>query len=253
MKLENKIVLVTGASKGVGKAIALRFCDEGAKVLLASRNIASLTEISDQINSRGGHSLAISMDVTDSISVQHAVDCAVETFGRLDILVNNAGMTMTMPTAELSPDQWRIAMETNLFGVFYGCHSAGQQMIKQGGGCIINISSIFGQNAAPMRAAYCTSKSGVNMLTKVLAAEWAKKQIRVNAIAPGYIRTELVQNLIDRQVFSLEDIEKRTPQGRIGRVDDIAEAAVFVASDASSFMTGAILTIDGGWSAHGYL
>jgi 3-oxoacyl-[acyl-carrier protein] reductase len=253
MKLENKIALVTGASKGLGKAIALRYCAEGATVLLASRNKASLAEISDQINSSGGYALAVSMDVTDPVSVQQAVDHAVENFGRLDIMVNNAGISMIVPTVELSPDQWRATMETNLFGVFYGCRSAGQQMIKQGGGCIINMSSILGQNAAPMRAAYSTSKSAVNMLTKVLAIEWAKEKIRVNAIAPGYIRTEMVQKSIDQDLFSLKEIEKRTPLGRMGNVGDIAEAALFVASDAASFMTGEIMTIDGGWTAYGYL
>jgi NAD(P)-dependent dehydrogenase (short-subunit alcohol dehydrogenase family) len=253
MKLKNRIALTTGASKGLGKAIALRFSAEGATVLLASRNISSLTEISDQINSSGGRALAIAMDVTDPVSVQQAVDCTVENFGRLDIMVNNAGISMIVPTVELSTDQWRKAMETNLFGVFYGCRSAGQQMIKQGSGCIINISSILGQNAAPMRAAYSTSKAAVNMLTKVLAIEWAKNKIRVNAIAPGYIRTEMVQKSIDRDLFSPKEIENRTPLGHMGNADDIAAAALFVASDEASFMTGEILTIDGGWTAYGYI
>lgn len=253
MKLKNKIALVTGASKGLGKAIALRLSTEGATVLLASRNIASLTELSDQINNCGGRTLAISMNVTDPASVQRAVDSAVKNFGRLDIMVNNAGISMIVPTVELSTDQWCLAMETNLFGVFYGCRSAGQQMIKQGSGCIINISSILGQNAAPMRAAYSTSKAAVNMLTKVLAIEWAKEKIRVNAIAPGYIHTEMVQKSMDKDLFSDEMIKKRTPMGRLGSVEDIAEAALFVASDAASFMTGEILTIDGGWTAYGYV
>ncbi len=253
MKLENKIALVTGASKGMGKAIALRFCSEGAAVVLASRSIDTLVNISEKINNSGGRSLAVAMDVTDPESVQHAVDLTVETFGRLDIMVNNAGVTMTLPTLDLTPEQWRQAVETDLFGVFYGCQSAGRQMTKQGGGGIINISSIFGRNAAPMRAAYCASKAAVDMLTKVMAAEWAENHVRVNAIAPGYIRTELVEDLINRKVFALEDIERRTPQGRLGTVDDIAEAAVFAASDAASFMTGTILTMDGGWSAYGYL
>ncbi len=253
MKLKNKIVLVTGASKGLGKAIALRFSAEGATVLLTGRNIGSLKEISEYITSGGGNALAVSVDVTDPASVQKAVDSAVENFGRLDIMVNNAGISMIVPTVELSNDQWCNAMETNLFGVFYGCRSAGQQMIKQGSGCIINISSILGQNAAPMRAAYSTSKAAVNMLTKVLAIEWAKDKIRVNAIAPGYIRTEMVQKSIDRDLFSPNEIEKRTPMGHMGNADDIASAALFAASDEASFMTGEILTIDGGWTAYGYI
>ncbi len=253
MKLQNKIALVTGASKGLGKAIALRFSQEGATVLLAGRDINSLAEVSDQINNSGGRALAISVDVTDPVSVQQAVDSAVENFDRLDIMVNNAGISMIVPTVELSTDQWRKALETNLFGVFYGCRSAGRQMIKQGGGCIINMSSILGQNAAPMRAAYSTSKAAVNMLTKVLAVEWAKEKIRVNAIAPGYIRTEMVQKSIDLDLFSFKEIEKRTPLGHLGNADDIAAAALFAASDEASFMTGEILTIDGGWTAYGYI
>ncbi len=253
MKLQNKIALVTGASKGLGKAIALRFCTEGATVLLASRNMSSLRELSGRINNSGGHALPISVDVTDPVSVQQAVDSAVENFGRLDIMVNNAGISMIVPTVELSTDQWRNAMETNLFGVFYGCRAAGRQMIKQGSGCIINVSSILGQNAAPMRAAYSTSKAAVNMLTKVLAIEWAKEKIRVNAIAPGYICTEMVQKSMDQKLFSSMEIEKRTPLGRLGNADDIAAAALFVASDEASFMTGEILTIDGGWTAYGYV
>jgi len=251
--LRDKIALITGASKGMGKEIALQFCEEGATVVFASRSAERLRVLSDQVNEKGGNAFAVSMDVTDPVSVQNAVDRTVQEFGRLDIMVNNAGVTMTLPSTDLTVAQWRRAVETDLFGVFYGCQSAGRQMIAQRGGCIINVSSIFGRNAAPMRAAYCSSKAAVDMLTRVLAVEWAEHHVRVNAIAPGYVRTELVQDLIERKVFALEDIEKRTPQRRIGEVDDIAQAAVFVASDAASFMTGSILTIDGGWSAYGYL
>jgi NAD(P)-dependent dehydrogenase (short-subunit alcohol dehydrogenase family) len=168
-------------------------------------------------------------------------------------MVNNAGISMAHPSEDLSPEEWTRAVETDLFGVFYGCQSAARQMMRQGGGCIINITSVYGLVAAPMRAAYCASKAGANILTKVLAIEWASKKIRVNAIAPGYIRTELVQDLIDQGILPVGAIEKRTPQGRIGEVEDVVGLAVYLASDEASLMTGSIVNIDGGWTAYGYL
>jgi len=253
MKLKNKVAIITGASKGIGKGIAIAYAEEGATVVLASRSMDLLSAIADGINRNGGQALAMEVDVRRSKSIQAVVDRTVEKFKRVDIIVNNAGISMAYPSDDLAPEDWIRAVETDLFGVFYGCQSAGRQMIAQGGGCIINITSIYGIVAAPMRAAYCASKAAGNMLTKVLAAEWASKQIRVNAIAPGYIRTELVQGVIDKGILPVDAIEKRTPQGRIGEVKDVLGAALFLASDAASFITGSILTIDGGWTAYGYL
>ena len=253
MKLNNKVAIITGASKGIGKGIAIRYAREGAKVVVASRSMDLLSTIADEINSKGGKALALKVDVRRSESMQGVVDKAVEKFGRLDIMVNNAGISMAHPSEELTPEDWTRAVETDLFGVFYGCQSAGRQMIQQGGGCIINITSIYGIVAAPMRAAYCASKAAGNMLTKLLASEWAAKKIRVNAIAPGYIRTELVQGVIDKGILPVDAIEKRTPQGRIGEVEDVLGAAVYLASEEASFVTGSILTVDGGWTAYGYL
>lgn len=253
MKLKNKIALVTGASKGIGKAIALQFSLEGAAVALASRNIQSLTSVSEEINQIGGHSIVIPLDVSDPESIQQGIDKTVAHYGRLDIMVNNAGISMTVPSLEMTPEQWRLAVETNLSGVFFGCQAAARQMIKQNKGCIVNISSIFSKNAAPMRAPYCASKAGVDMLTQVLAAEWARYNIRVNAIAPGYVYTDLVKELIEKEVFDTKALKKRTPQNRLGEVDDIANAALFVSCDKSDFMTGSILVVDGGWSAYGYV
>ena len=253
MKLNNKVALITGASKGIGKGIAIRFAHEGAAVILASRSMDLLSAIAAEINNEGGQALALKVDVRNSESVQRVVDKAVEKFDRLDIMVNNAGISMVHPSEDLAPQDWTRALETDLFGVFYGCQSAARQMMKQGGGCIINITSIYGLVAAPMRAAYCASKAAGNMLTKLLASEWAVKKIRVNAIAPGYIRTELVQGVIDQGFLPVDAIEKRTPQGRIGEVDDVLGAAVFLASEEAAYITGAILTVDGGWTAYGYL
>ena len=253
MKLKNKVAVITGASKGIGKGIAERYSQEGAKVVLASRSMDRLSAISDEINGKGGKSLALTVDVRQSESVQAMIDKTVKEFGRIDIMVNNAGISMASPSEELAPDDWSRALETDLFGVFYGCQSAGRQMIRQGGGCIINITSMYGLVAAPMRAAYCASKAAGNMLTKVLASEWASKKIRVNAIAPGYVRTEMIQELLEKGVLPINAIEKRTPQGRMGEVEDILGLAVFLASDEASYITGSIMTVDGGWTAHGYL
>jgi len=253
MKLQDKVALITGASKGIGKGIALRYAQEGATVVLASRSMDLLSMTADEIKSRGGNALAQEVDVRSSDSIQIAVDRTVAQFGRLDIMVNNAGISMAHPSEDLAPEDWTRAVETDLFGVFYGCQSAARQMMKQAGGCIINITSIYGLVAAPMRAAYCASKAAGNMLTKVLASEWAAKKIRVNAIAPGYIRTELVQGVIDKGLLPVGAIEKRTPQGRMGEVEDVLGAAVFLAGDEADYVTGSILTVDGGWTAHGYL
>jgi NAD(P)-dependent dehydrogenase (short-subunit alcohol dehydrogenase family) len=253
MRLEKRVAIVTGASKGIGKAIANRYAQEGAKVVLASRSMDLLSKIAEEIGASGGEASAFQVDVRRPESVQELVDKAVESYGRLDIMVNNAGISMASPSESLSPEDWTSALETDLFGVFYGCQSAARQMMKQGGGSIINITSAYGVVAAPMRAAYCASKAGANHLTKVLAIEWAAKNIRVNAIAPGYVRTELVQGVIDRGVLPLEAIEKRTPQGRIGEVEDLLGLAVYMAADESAFMTGSVVSIDGGWTAYGYL
>jgi len=253
MKLRNKIALITGASKGIGKGIAIRYAQEGATVVLGSRSMDLLSAIAEEIRGAGGQALALSLNVRKPESVQQVVDETVEQYGRLDIMVNNAGISMAHPSEDLSPEDWARAVETDLFGVFYGCQAAARQMIKQSeGGCIINITSVYGIVAAPMRAAYCASKAGANMLTKVLAIEWADKNIRVNAIAPGYIRTELVQGVIDKGMLPVGAIERRTPQRRIGEVEDILGAAVYLASNEASFVTGSILTIDGGWTAYGY-
>lgn len=253
MKIENKVAIVTGASKGIGKAIATRFAREGASLVVASRSRDALEKVVHEIKSTGGEALVVTVNVRNADSIDELVKKTVSHYGRLDLLVNNAGITMGGASEELSPEDWRTAMETDLFGVFFACQAAARVMIPQGGGNIINISSVNGILAAPRRAAYCSSKAGVNALTKVLAIEWADRNIRVNAIAPGYVRTELVQDVIDKGAISMDAILRRTPQHRIGEVEDIAGLAVYMASDESSYMTGSIVTIDGGWTAYGYL
>jgi NAD(P)-dependent dehydrogenase (short-subunit alcohol dehydrogenase family) len=253
MRLEKKVAIVTGASKGIGKGIAISYAREGAKVVVASRSPDLLAAVVEEIKASGGEALALSLDVRSPQSVQSVIDNTVKAYGRLDVMVNNAGISMVKPSEDLAPEDWTRALETDLFGVFYGCQSAARQMMKQGGGSIINVTSAYGIVAIPMRAAYCASKAGANHLTKVLAVEWAGKNIRVNAIAPGYVRTELVQDVIDRGHIPLEAIKRRTPQGRMGEVEDLVGLAVYMASDESAFMTGSVVSIDGGWTAYGYI
>lgn len=254
MRLKNKIAIITGAGKGIGKGIAVRYAQEGAKVVLAEINFESALVVAEEIKKMGGEALALKTDVSSSKDTEEMARKTVEKYGRLDIMVNNAGISQVFPSVDLTPDDWGRAVKIDLFGVFYGCQCAAKQMISQGdGGCIINVTSIYGIVAAPMRAAYCTSKAGANMLTKLLASEWADKKIRVNAIAPGYIRTEFVQEIIDKGMLPVGAIEKRTPQGCMGEVKDVVGAAVYLASDEASFVTGSILTVDGGWTAYGYL
>jgi 3-oxoacyl-[acyl-carrier protein] reductase len=254
MKLKGKVAIITGASRGIGKGIAVRYAEEGASVVVASRSMALLKKVVEEIRHKGGRALAIDLDVTEYESIEAVMSKTVAEFGRLDIMVNNAGISMAKPSEELSPRDWQRALETDLSGVFYGCQCAAKEMIRQGeGGCIINITSVYGLVAAPGRAAYCSSKAAANMLTKVLAIEWAKNKIRVNAIAPGYFRTEMVQGVIDSGMLPLGAIEKRTPLGRIGEVPEILGLAVYLAGDESAYMTGSIINIDGGWEAYGFL
>jgi 3-oxoacyl-[acyl-carrier protein] reductase len=254
MKLSGKVAIVTGASRGIGKGIAVRYAEEGAAVVLASRSRDLLQATAADIQGKGGRALALDLDVTRPESVEATVAETVRQFGGLDIMVNNAGISMAKPSEALSPQEWHRALETDLSGVFFGCQAAAREMIRRGtGGCIINITSVYGLVAAPGRAAYCSSKAAANMLTKVLAIEWAQKKIRVNAIAPGYFRTELVQGVIDSGMLPIGAIEKRTPVGRIGEVPELLGLAVYLASDESAYMTGSIVNIDGGWEAYGYL
>ena len=252
MKLEGKVALITGASKGIGAGIAKRYAKEGAAVILASRSMELLLKVEQEIRDEGSEATTIFMDVTKSDSVNKAVSKAIKKYGRLDVMVNNAGIAMTHPSVSLSDENWKIAIETDLFGIFFGCRAAGKEMMKQGGGSIINITSMWGISASPNRLAYCVSKAAGNMLTKVLATEWAKENIRVNAIAPGYIQTEMVQDVIDKGMLDIEFIEKRTPRGSIGKIEEILPIAVYLASDDASFTTGSVIVVDGGWTANGY-
>ena len=254
MRLKDKVAIVTGASRGIGKGIAKRYSEEGAKVVLASRNRELNNNLANEMTSKGKEALVVQTDVTDVQSVRNMVDDTVKRFGRVDILVNNAGMGMVQPSEQLSPEDWLKVINTNLNSVFYCSQAAAKQMIQQKeGGKILNIASGFGLVAAPMRAAYCTTKAGCIMLTKALGIEWAKYKINVNALAPGWTRTDMVQRFIDRGIMDEAALQKRTPIGRIAEVEDLLGMAVVLVSDDANFMVGETVSVDGGFAAYGYL
>ena len=255
LKLENKVVFITGAASGIGLSMAYAFAANGAKLILLDLNAEALKQVKQALADvlPEVEVKTFTAAVNDEEAVNLAVAQSVEHFGTIDVLVNNAGVSMNQPTLELSGESWRRAMDINDNGVFYCAQAVGRQMIAQGFGNILNVSSMYGVVAAPERAAYCTSKAAVAMLTKSLAIEWAPLGLRVNAIAPGYVKTALVEELIAKGRMDLEALIKRTPIGRLGQADEIASITLFLASEHASFINGHIVVADGGWSSYSYI
>jgi len=256
MLLENRVAIVTGGAKGMGRAISERFAKEGAKVTIADVDMAAAEETLEAIKAAGGQGLAVKCDVSKSDQVKGMVEATVAAFGKLDILVNNAGYT---DRSGLRHDQgsfklMRSIIELDLLATINGCRLAGKQMLAQGtGGVMINISSILGRVGSEFRAAsYHAAKGGVDSLTRVLALEYAREGIRVNAIAPSYFDgTELMDKVFEATPATREHSISRTPMGRLGQPSDLEGAIVYLASDAARFVTGHILYVDGGWTAGG--
>jgi 3-oxoacyl-[acyl-carrier protein] reductase len=246
--ISGQTAIVTGASKGIGKAIAERFVDEGANVVVNSRSQKRADEAAADIASDGS-TVGIAADVSDYDEVEALVDGAVEEFGSADIMVNNAGITNIGPAEELTPEEWREVIDVDLNGVFFGSQVAGQQMIEQGdSSAILNISSMMGDMGFKMRSPYCAAKGGVNNLTQTLAVEWADYDISVNALAPGFIYTDITDQTQDSAGYTDEDVRKRTPMNRYGSLDEMTECALFLVSH-DNYVTGEILNADGGFSA----
>jgi len=243
---------VTGASRGLGKAIALELADAGARVACVATRAENAAEIVSAITQKGGEAIALGCRVESGAEVTRTFARLEHEFGAVDILVNNAGVTYPELTLEMTEENWDLHMNVNAKSVFLCAQAAARQMQAHGGGCIINIGSILGRNAFPATLGYCASKAAVDHMTRVMAIEWARYGIRVNCIAPGYVRTDLIDRLAEEGKLTLRDLEKRTPQRRLGTGADIAKAVRYVASDDASFMTGEVLVIDGGWTAFGY-
>jgi NAD(P)-dependent dehydrogenase (short-subunit alcohol dehydrogenase family) len=245
--LAGRHVLVTGGCSGIGLAIVAALKAAGAGVAVFDRTIP------DEFASTHSDVICIKGDVTDPARVRDGFGEAAAALGGLDCVVVNAGVSQNRPTLDLSFEDWRRVMSVNLDGAFLSCHEAGRRMAETGGGCIVLTASMYGLVAAPERLGYCVSKSGVVMMTKALAIEWASLGIRVNAIAPGYVLTPFVEELVEQGRLDLPKLEKRTPMGRLIQPDEVADAACFLMSDRARAITGHIVAIDGGWSAYGYI
>lgn len=251
MRLKDKVAIVTGSSRGIGRGIARSLAKEGAIAIINSRSLDRAEVVAEEILEEGGQAFPIAADVTDRKAVETMVEEVAKRFKRIDILVNNAGITFIRPSEDLTEEEWDRAVATDLKAYFLCSQAVGKTMIKNGGGRIINITSILAERALPQRLAYCVSKAGANMLTMVLALEWARYNIRVNAVMPGFVATELVPKDIDKRIFDREAIIKKNPLQRLARVEDVGDAAVFLASQESDYITGTCLRVDGGWLAYG--
>jgi NAD(P)-dependent dehydrogenase (short-subunit alcohol dehydrogenase family) len=245
ISLRGRSALVTGASSGLGRAFAGMLARAGAAVALAARRRDSLEQVREDIERAGGRAIAVSMDVTEANSVAEAVRTAAQGLGRLDIVVNNAGVTLTQPFLEITEAEWDRQVDTNLKGAFLVAQAAAKLMCEQTtGGAIVNIASILGLRVAGQVAAYLTSKAGIVHLTKGMALELARYRIRVNALCPGYIETDL-----NREFFATDTgraLIKRIPQRRLGQASELEGPLLLMCSDAGSYMTGAVLAVDGG-------
>ena len=244
MGLTGKCAVVTGASRGIGRAIALQLAGQGAKVVVNySGSEQKAMQVVDEIKANGGEAIAVQANVSNSESVQQLMKTAVDTYGSLDILVNNAGITRDNLLMRMKDDEWDDVINTNLKGVFLCTKAVTRQMMKQRAGRIINISSIVGVAGNPGQANYVAAKAGVIGLTKTTAQELASRNILVNAIAPGFITTEMTDNLPEELK---EAMLKQIPLAKLGQPEDIAKAVAFFASDNANYITGQTLHIDGG-------
>jgi NAD(P)-dependent dehydrogenase (short-subunit alcohol dehydrogenase family) len=245
--LEGRTALVTGASKGLGKAIVMALAAAGADVALYARNKEDLEAVKASVQALGRRAETFCVDVLDKRAVDESVKAGLEAFGHVDILVNNAGVNVRKPVLELTPEEWDLVIDTNLKGYFLMAQAVVPSMLARGSGKVINMASILGTVALPTQLAYASSKGGVIQMTKVMALEWAKQGVQVNAIGPTYFETPLVAQLRnDPERFNF--IVDRTPMGRWGQPEELAGIVIFLASRASDFITGQTIFIDGGWT-----
>ena len=245
MRLENKIAIITGGGTGIGLSCARLFCQEGAKVVIFGRR---KNRLEDAVREIGEHVLAVPGDITRNEDIRRLVETTINTYGRVDILVNNAGIFTGSPLHEMKDNDWDTALDTNMTSVFKLTRAVLPHMIRQKSGNIVHISSILGLVAVPNATAYNVSKGALNQFSRSLAVEYGSLGIRSNAICPGLIATEMTEELMNDKDL-MQEWSKNYPIGRFGQPEDVAQACLFLASEESSFVTGAILPVDGGYTA----
>lgn len=248
-ELAGRIAIVTGAGRGIGFGIARNFCEAGATAIIAELEPDAGELAAKTLRDEGHGVWARECDVRSRESVEALVEAVLQRHGRIDILVNNAGMNLISPTESHPDSDWQLQIDVMLNGVFLCTRAAGVVMLRQGSGVILNISSIAGYGAWPLRSAYDAAKAGVISFTENVGCEWARRGVRVVSLAPGVTRTNILQSLVDQGVASLDQYHRRTPMGRVAEVEEIAGVARFLVSDRASYITATTIAVDGGWTA----
>ncbi len=243
--LEGKVVVVTGASRGIGRGLAAILAEEGAHLALCARSVKDLESLASEL---GPNCRSFALDLRDLASIRGCFSQIEDEMGSIDVLVNNAGMGSPKAALDISEEEWDWMMDLNLKGTFFCCQEAGRRMVAQRGGRIINISSQASVVAIPGEAVYCASKGGLNMLTKTLAVEWAAHNVTVNAVGPTFVYTPGTAERLEDPEFSAAILSK-IPRSRFATIEDVASAVLYLASDSSSMVTGTLLLVDGGWTA----
>ncbi|MBY0159345.1 SDR family oxidoreductase [Cytobacillus oceanisediminis] len=246
--LENKSVLVTGGSKGIGRDIALSFAKNGAKVVIVGRDEEALQQTTEELRKFNRSSFYVSADLNNVSEIQRMTEAAADYMGSLDVLVNNAGINRAKPAMEVTEEDWDLTLDTNLKAAFFCSQKAAEYMIPNQSGKIVNIASQMAFVGYYKRAAYCASKGGMVQLTKALAVEWASHGINVNAVAPTFIETELTSKMFEDKEFEKE-VYSRIPLGKLADAGDVSAATLFLSSNLSKFITGDTIKVDGGWTA----